>query len=243
MDAVGERTNEFISQSTREIIDDLGDRVLAQDPARKREHQKNDDDKGVDEETLPDPCLADIRIVCIPARDEADELVGMMFSQILRQAGYSATYLAIGTVEDMLQQVGQGNFRIACVSALPPFAVGQARSLCKRLHSRFPDLTIMIGLWDFAGGVIKAQERVGSNCGHSVATSLAEGLLQVRRVSALDAPQGAENSESGREYKIEAPSDHLAAALEKPDQDEMRLDEEEGVEEQNDSSRRRDPAA
>ena len=36
MDAVGERTIEFISQSTREIIEDLGDRVLAEDSAKKK---------------------------------------------------------------------------------------------------------------------------------------------------------------------------------------------------------------
>ena len=35
LDAVGERTIEFISQSTREIIEDLGDRVLAENSAKK----------------------------------------------------------------------------------------------------------------------------------------------------------------------------------------------------------------
>ena len=122
----------------------------------------------------------------------------MMFSQILRQAGFTATYLAIGTVEDMLQQVGQGKFQIACVSALPPFAVGQARSLCKRLRARFPELKIVIGLWDFAGGVLKAQERVGPNCGHAVATSLSEGLLQVQRLSALGTSTNQEFQRSER---------------------------------------------
>ncbi|HEX4783002.1 MAG TPA: AI-2E family transporter [Candidatus Sulfotelmatobacter sp.] len=184
MDAVGEPTNEFINQSTREIIDDLGDCVLARGSAKDNEPADDKEKSKQEESGHPDPRLAQIRIICLPARDEADELVGMMFSQILRQAGYTATYLSIGTVEDMLQQVSQGGFQIACVSALPPFAVGQARSLCKRLRARLPELTIMIGLWEFAGGVIKAQERVGSNCGHAVATSLSEALLQIQRLTA-----------------------------------------------------------
>ncbi len=161
--AIEERTSAFISQSTREIIDDLEDRTLRQDTNTR---------PGTD-------------IICVPARDEADELVGMMLSQILRQAGYGATYLAIGTVDDMLRQVEKGGFRIAFVSALPPFAVGQARSLCKRLRARFPELVIVMGLWEFGGGVLKAQERLASSCINAFATTLPEGLLQVRRLSHL----------------------------------------------------------
>ena len=175
-DALGDRTIEFISQTTRELIDDLGDRVIRQTITQQVTGSASSDRRRVER-----------NIVCVPARDEADELVGMMFAQILRQAGYGATYLAIGTVNDMLDQVEKGGYQIACVSALPPFAVGQARSLCKRLRARVPELVIVVGLWEFAGGVPKAQERVGASCTDAVVTSLSEGLLQVRRLSELAA--------------------------------------------------------
>ena len=177
-DAVGERTSEFISQSTRELIDDLGDRARPQDDTGE---EIDTDRNAVDAQAIATD------VVCVPARDVADELVGMMFAQVLRQAGHGATYLAIGTVEDMLAQVVRGGYRIVCVSALPPFAVGQARSLCKRLHARFPELKIVVGLWGFAGGVPKAQERVGASCTDAVATTLSEALLQVRRLSEFGA--------------------------------------------------------
>jgi predicted PurR-regulated permease PerM len=184
-DALGDRAIEFISQTTRELIDDLGDRVIRENPkpeiigsatSGRRRVQRN--------------------IVCLPARDEADELVGMMFAQILQQAGYGATYLAIGTVNDMLDQVEKGGYRIACVSALPPFAVGQARSLCKRLRARVPELVIIVGLWDFAGGVPKALERVGASCTDAVVTSLPEALLQIRRLSELGATDASDKSKT-----------------------------------------------
>lgn len=175
-DAVGERTSEFISQSTRELIDDLGDRAVRQDDNGHAIEGRND--------TVYRQSAA-MEIVCVPARDVADELVGMMFAQVLRQGGYGATHLAIGTVEDMLEQVARGGYGIVCVSALPPFAVGQARSLCKRLHARFPGLKIIVGLWGFSGGVPKAQERVGLGCTDAVATTLSEALLQIRRLSEL----------------------------------------------------------
>lgn len=181
MDAFGQRTGEFISQSTRELIDDLGGRVVRQEA----------ENKVAESSARSDRRLVDREIVCVPARDDADELVGMMFSQVLRQAGFGATYLAIGSVDEMLDRVGKGDYRIALVSALPPFAVGQARSLCKRLRARFPDLMIVIGLWEFTGGVLKAQERVGTSCANAVATSLSEGLLQVRRLSDISASKEA----------------------------------------------------
>lgn len=169
-DALGERSCEFISQTTRELIDDLADRTV----------QPNPQDSG----SSGDSRFADAHVVCIPARDEADELVGMMLAHVLRQAGNKQTrFLAIGAVDDMLEQVGRGGFQVACVSALPPFAVGQARSLCKRLHQKFPDLAIVVGLWGFSGGVLKAQERVGPACTDAVATTLAEALLHIRRLA------------------------------------------------------------
>ncbi len=183
-DAVGERTSEFISQNTRELIDDLEEQVVRQ----------IETGKGGD--LTSNPALSNTDIVCVPARDEADELVGMMLAQLLRQAGCGATSFAIGTVEHMLEQVAQGGYRIACVSALPPFAVGQARSLCKRLHARFPELAIVVGLWGFSGGVPKAQERVGSNCTDAVATTLSEALLQIRRLSRCG-PEEAGKSDDG----------------------------------------------
>ncbi len=173
-EAIEEPTSEFIRQSTRELIDDLGDRIAEADASVE------DTDHG---NHAPDLRLARFGIACLPTRDEADELVGMMLAQLLEHAGHRATYVAIGTVQDMLDQVAQGDYATVCVSALPPFAVGQARSLCKRLRARFPELTIVVGLWGFAGGVLKAQERVGSTCTDAVATSLSEALLQIRRFS------------------------------------------------------------
>jgi hypothetical protein len=106
-----------------------------------------------------------------------------MLAQLLQKAGAtSVRALPIDTVENMLAQVERGQFAIACVSALPPFAVGQARSLCKRLHGRFPDLTVIVGLWGFAGGVPKAQERIGTACTDAVCTNFSEAFFQIQKL-------------------------------------------------------------
>ena len=172
MDAVDDRVTETLSQNTRELIEELGDRF---------EHEASDA-KPVQVEKANgegNHLFRTAGIICVPARDEADELVGMMLAQLLRLSGNYAIHIPIGTVNDMMDQVAQGEYRIVFVSALPPFAVGQARSLCKRLRSRFPQIKIIVGLWDFAGGVPKAGERIGPGVTDAVATTLSGALMQV----------------------------------------------------------------
>jgi hypothetical protein len=193
-DLLGDRACEFISQTTRELIEDLGER--GQPKTESQDAQAQDGRTGGE--------LAGARIVCLPARDDADELVAAMLAQLLRKGGHpDATHLAIGTVDDMLEQVERGGFEVACVSALPPFAVGQARSLCKRLRARFPGMAIVVGLWGFTGGIPKAQERVGAACTDAVCTSLADAQLQLARLSRLKA--------SGTDDQIETPKEAPAA--------------------------------
>ena len=74
----------------------------------------------------------------------------------------------------MLQAVSQQDANIVCVSALPPSTLGPARSLCKQLRKHFPERTIILGFWNFDGGVDKAQERIGPGCTNSVGTTLAQ---------------------------------------------------------------------
>lgn len=170
-DILSDRSSEFISQTTRELIDDLQETESSKEKESDRDQPSNSS-------------LVTAGIVCIPARDEADELVGMMLAQLLRHRGNkNASYLAIGAVDDMLEKVGHGGSLVVCISALPPFAVGQARSLCKRVRARFPKLAVVVGLWGFAGGALKAQERVGPSCTDAVCTNLSEALFQVERLA------------------------------------------------------------
>ena len=45
----------------------------------------------------------------------------------------------------------------AAASALPPSAVSHARYLCKRLHMRFADVKLLVGLWTIRADLEKAK--------------------------------------------------------------------------------------
>jgi hypothetical protein len=60
----------------------------------------------------------------------------------------------------MVESVGKLNADLVFVSALPPGAMMHARYLCKRVHAKFSEIPMVIGLWGYQGDLEKAKERV-----------------------------------------------------------------------------------
>jgi 3-deoxy-D-manno-octulosonic-acid transferase len=53
-----------------------------------------------------------------------------------------------------------------------------ARYLCKQLRRRFPNVKLVVGLWDAQGDLNKARERIG--CGATVVATLADAQEHIR---------------------------------------------------------------
>ncbi len=164
--ALDDERERFIYQTTKDLLEQLGEQSEAEVA------------------TSPDSPLT---VYCVPARDEADELVGLMLAGLLRQSGYQAKALPLGTVEDAISAIKQSQPDILFISALPPFAVSQARSLCRRIRRECPDTKIVVGFWDAAADIPKLQERFGSDCSDYIVTSLRQAELQAKLVSAQEA--------------------------------------------------------
>jgi predicted PurR-regulated permease PerM len=153
---------EFAFQSTRELIDDLGDR---RSTGSATEH--------ADVEGPP------LYIQCVAARDQADELVGLMLVQLLRRMGHRAEMLRAGDSEDIFAQLDKRAPDVLFVSALPPFAVIHARSVCRRARQANRDLRIVLGLWNSVMSAEKVAERLGQDTCDSIVTSLAQAQAQL----------------------------------------------------------------
>jgi methanogenic corrinoid protein MtbC1 len=125
-------------------------------------------------------------VVCIPARDEADEIVGIMLTQLLERAGYQAQAVSIGTTAEMLAQVKEVTPDIVCISALPPFALLHARDLYKRVRANVPNAKIIVGLWKFSGDPIKAAARFNIIGDDKLAITLAQTVLQIGVFQEID---------------------------------------------------------
>ena len=140
----------------------------------------------------------DVRVLCLPASDRADEITAAMFSQVVEWAGYPVVAFpvtdsvsdAVKQIDTILPQPGD----VVCISALPPFALLNARSLSKQLRLRFPDLKIIVGLWTFVGKG-GAAERFDKAFADTVVTTLADALNEIHKFAEPGAePQDPEAS-------------------------------------------------
>jgi hypothetical protein len=61
-----------------------------------------------------------------------------------------------------------------CISAGPPCALSHIRSLFQDLKVKHPDISVLIGLWRFAGVAQRAAERIGLSAGDKIVTTLPE---------------------------------------------------------------------
>ena len=159
-----EERQKFISDITRDLIEEFGE----------------SDNNGAGEAGAEAQPGSSFSVLCIPARDEADELVGLMLAQVLRRAGYAVETLAVGFLEEMLARVEKCEPKLLFISALPPFAIRHARSLCRRAHHRCPGLKVVIGLWASTIEPRLLQQRLGQDCANYVVHNLAEAELQLR---------------------------------------------------------------
>jgi hypothetical protein len=115
-------------------------------------------------------------VVCVPARDKGDELVGRMLCQLLRERGVEAAALAAGQlVSEVMDVIEEHGANAVCVSALPPSIIGEARHLCMRLTERMPDCTIVVGIWE-AKSADRIAKRLPKSDKVQPVTKLAEAL-------------------------------------------------------------------
>ena len=160
-----EGRHNFILQSLKEMINEKAE-DQPEVPAKE----------DIEEGSPPRPF-----ILCLPARDEADEIAGMMLAQLLATGECLVQSVAFtAAASTVIDLVARRKPDAVCISATPPAAVMHARHLCKIVRGRFPQVPVVVGLWDAPGDLSKAKTRIGSGAATHVVTTLAEAQEQVR---------------------------------------------------------------
>ena len=160
-----EGRHKFILQSLKEMIQERGE---GQQEVQAKE--------GIEDGNSPRPC-----ILCLPARDEADEIAGMMLAQLLATGECLVQAVSVtAAASEMVDLVERRKPDVVCISATPPAAVMHARYLCKHVRGRFPEVPVVVGLWNAQGDLSKAKTRIGGGATTHVVATLAEAQEQVR---------------------------------------------------------------
>jgi B12 binding domain len=154
-----EGRHEFILQSLKEMIHEAGE--------GQPERQAN---VGIDNGHSPRPL-----VLCLPARDEADEIASMMLAQLLATTERLVqSVLFTAAASELADLVKRRKPDVVCISATPPAAVMHARHLCKIVRGRFPEVPVVVGLWNAVGDLSKVKARVGGGATTHVVATLAE---------------------------------------------------------------------
>jgi len=125
------------------------------------------------------------RILCLPAHDRADEVTAAMLAQILEQSGLTAlVFSSVGfALNECFEAMEAGADDVVCISALPPYAFAPARTMCKQIRERFPNIKVIVCVWGFSGDTVKAKARFDRTQPDRLATTLAEAVQHVAELS------------------------------------------------------------
>jgi predicted PurR-regulated permease PerM len=125
----------------------------------------------------------DFAVVCISASDQADELTTHMLVQLMEQAFHQTLYLPASVSDQILDSLANEPNTVIFISALPPFAFSQARTICQRVRAHLPRNRIAIGLWNPTEDPDRTQdltvERFGNGRPTVVVNTLAQAVRQV----------------------------------------------------------------
>ncbi len=155
----------------RDLISDLGDPPVPPAPP------------GGDAGAAPPQEAA---AFCLPASDEADEVIGTMLARLLEGHGVRCEVLSAKRLaSEMLEQIERGTSRLICISVLPPGSTRHALLYCKRVRERFPNARIIVGLWGEPAGDDRRMKRIADVKPDALVTTLATAVKEIAATAAL----------------------------------------------------------
>jgi hypothetical protein len=183
-DDLSEADEQFVVDATREIVEDLGERLAAA--------------AGLPEGQAGAPSHARVRILGCPAHDDADALALEMLRQLLDPARWDMEVLSTEMLSAELVGAAGGQVpAVVCIGALPPGGLARTRYLCKRLRTSLPDGKIVVGRWGLKDGVEQNQEQLLEAGADQVETALHETLTHLSTWLPVLAQEGAKATANG----------------------------------------------
>ena len=163
--ALNEAREQFIVNSINESVLQLAPAQPQAESSNKAEDLVPSEGNGIRKE------YHDYRVLCIPAKDTADEITGAMLAQLLEHAGFVAlSFPVTDNPAELLRGISTAPGDIIVVSSLPPFALLHAQRLNKQLRAQFPECKIVVGLWTYPTENAGAEQRISKAFGTVVTT-------------------------------------------------------------------------
>ena len=182
---LSEERAQFVFDSTRTLVEDMSEPVGAA-------AQTSESGQEVQPEARRELLAGEVTVCVVPARDEADEIVGLMFQRCLHLRHVRAELMTTGLLKsEALTRVAELEAQAVYVSALPPAAVLHASVFCKRLRAKFPELKIIVAVWHAEGDMEKGRARLLAAGATDVVTTLKAAIEKLPPAALVQAMQPA----------------------------------------------------
>ena len=184
---LGADRQEFILQTTRTLVDELRERPAEELTPRAAAEAATAAAAETAAQPVPParatPAQAQdlpLRVLILPVKSAADELAGDMLAHLLTLGGIGSKALSHKALaNEALDAFAGCEADIVCLSLVRPFAVMQARYLAKRMRARYPQLKILIGLWDVKRPAVGSRKNLQTVHADWVVESLGDAISQI----------------------------------------------------------------
>lgn len=129
-----------------------------------------------------------INVMCVPVRDETDELAAQMLAQSLEGRGIHASAAPARPVEEILDSAIRDNTKVVVLSGLPPVRIARLNHLYRTLRARNRGLRILAGIWGDAERTSDAKQQLAGGQEIPIVTKMTDAVAEVRAMLGLEEP-------------------------------------------------------
>jgi predicted PurR-regulated permease PerM len=91
---------------------------------------------------------ARVRALLVPAKDIVDLTAIQLFGRLLDPGQWDVDLVSASTLtSELLTRTEESRPAVVIIGSVPPGGLTHTRSLCKRIHQRFPAVKIIVGRW------------------------------------------------------------------------------------------------
>ncbi|MGZ8484336.1 MAG: AI-2E family transporter [Candidatus Binatia bacterium] len=187
---VSEAELQFVVQTTREILAEPIFDTSVETAAENGNSPINRESEVT---------LSKLLIIGCPARDESDELVLVMLSQLLDRKRFELEIVgAAQLTSEILARTAETKAALLCIASLSPDGLPHTRALCKRVRRRFPEIKILIAR--LGNGTTETDDLMAAGA-DKISTTMIEFRDQVAQISQVIVPKPYEGETSHHEVE------------------------------------------
>lgn len=169
-DNLDESTLRFVRRTARDLIEELGFR------------ENGEAEQGMQARSAP-------RVMCVPVRDETDELAALMLAQCLSGPDLHAYSTPVQRIEQLVARAGEDRPDVVVLCGLPPVGMARSHRVYRLLRARHPKATVMVGMWNSPEDPEESARKIGDGEGVQVFTRIADAVQALRETLGIAIPE------------------------------------------------------